>query len=209
MKKNWKSGFAGLMMSLLIILPSVSNGQSEKAVSRKYLKEIPRVQISNALQKYRMTAVYINRDLYGNFTGKQKVTGDYTRGLENGFVSWNNIFISGSNSFSEPFPAGKRQDYMENMKYIPSPKMLETQAFKDFPSNPETVFARNLIWDMGMIEDFAWNYSDSLKLNKIYVIPGIGGEFEMAEIGTYSHTSIQMCWTGISLMNDKLCAVIE
>jgi len=36
-----------------------------------------------------MTAVYTNRDLYGNFTGKTKVIGDYTSGFENGSVSWN------------------------------------------------------------------------------------------------------------------------
>ena len=68
-------------MSLLIIVLSVSNGQSEKAVIKKYLSELPAVPVSNSLTKYRMTAVYTNRDLYGNFTGKTKVTGDYTRGL--------------------------------------------------------------------------------------------------------------------------------
>ncbi|MEI6048542.1 MAG: hypothetical protein WCS03_06555 [Bacteroidota bacterium] len=209
MKKKLNTGITGLLISLLIFVPSVSNGQSEKAVVKKYLTELPRVQVSNKLQKYRMTAVYTNRDLYGNFTGKQKVTGEYTRGLENGFATWNNIFIAGSNSFSEPFPAGKRQDYMENIKYIPSSDMLNAKAFNDFPATTESVYAKNLIWDMMMIEDFAWEYSDSLKLNKNYIIPDINGEFEMADIGTYSHNSIQICWTGISLVNDKLCAVIE
>ena len=42
--------------------------------------------LTMSLQKYRMTAVYTNRDLYGNFTGKTKITGDYTMGLENGNV---------------------------------------------------------------------------------------------------------------------------
>ena len=46
--------------------------------------------------------------------------------------------------------------------------MLEADAFKNFPATPENVFARNLIWDMMSIERFAWNYSDSLKLNKPY-----------------------------------------
>jgi hypothetical protein len=209
MKKNFKQVFAGILINLLIILPSVSNGQGKKAIEKRYFREIPKVPVSTALQKYRMTAVYTNRDLYGNFSGKQKITGDYTRGLENGYVAWNNVFISGSNNFSEPFPEGKRQDYMENMKYIPSSKMLEQGAFTNFPKDPQSVFAKNLVWDMGMIEDFAWNYCDSLKLNKIYTIPGISGEFQMADIGTYSHNSIQICWTGISIVNDKICAVLE
>jgi hypothetical protein len=209
MNKYFNSGLAGFLISLLMISPSVVNGQSEKAVAKKYLSEIPRVQISNSLQKYRMTAVYTNMDQYGNFSGKQKITGEYTRGLENGFVTWNNVFISGVDNISGKFPEGIKQEYIEGFKYKPSARMLEAEAFVDFPKNPLSVFAKNLIWDMGMIEDFAWNYSDTLKLNKIYIIPGISGKFEMADVGTYFHNGIQICWTGISLVNNKLCAVIE
>jgi len=196
-------------VSLLIIVPSVSNGQSEKTVIKKYLRELTTVPVSNILQKYRMTAVYTNRDLYGNFKGKIKVTGDYTRGLENGFVRWNDVYISSSDQLSEPFPAATKQEYMENMKYVPSPEMLDIQAFKEFPAGPETVFSRNLIWDMMAIEGFAWDHTDSLELNVIYRIPVINGEFNMADIGTYSHAEIQLCWTGISAINDELFAVIE
>ena len=209
MKKNWNSGFSGLLITLLLIAPSASNGQTDKAVTKRYLTELPNVPVSTSLQKYRMTAVYTNRDLYGIFMNKTKITGDYTRGLENGFVTWNDIYISGSNNFSEPFADGRKQDYMENIKYIPSPKMLEAQAFKNFPSNTEAVFAKNLIWDMMAIEGFAWDYADSLKLNRIYRIPDIKGEFNMADIGTYFHTEIQVCWTGISEINGELCALIE
>ena len=208
-KKLTSDHLAGLLMILLIIVPSVSKGQSEKEVIQKYLRELTSVQISNKLQKYRMTAIYTNRDLYGSFTGKTKVTGEYTRGLENGMVSWNNVYISGSDNLSEPFPAGKKQEYIEDFKYVPSPKMLDAEAFKDFPAGPETVFARNLIWDMMAIEGFAWDYTDSLKLNHIYRIPEIKGEFSMADIGTYSHMEIQLCWTGISALNNKLCYILD
>lgn len=196
-------------MCLLMIIPSVSKGQSEKEVIGKYLRELAAVPVSNALQKYRMTAVYTNRDLYGNFMEKTKVSGDYTRGLENGLVQWNNVYISGSKNFQEPFPSGIKQEYIENLKYVPSSKMLDAEAFKNFPANPMSVLAKNLIWDMMTIEGFAWDYLDSLKLNRNYRIPDIMGEFAMADIGTYSHTEIQLCWTGISAMNDELCAVIE
>lgn len=210
MKKKLNSGFAGFLMSLLIILPSVSNGQSEKAVTKKYLRELPRVPVSNALQKYKMAGLYTNMDLYGNFTDKTKVIGDYTRGLENGFVTWNNIYISNSNNFSEPFPAGTKQEYMENIKYVPSPKMVEdAEAFKNFPSSPENIYARNLIWDMMSFEIFAWSYYDSLKLNEPYIIPDITGQFNIADIGKYSHNKIMLCWKGISEINDELCAIID
>jgi hypothetical protein len=209
MKKNWKSGFAGILMILLVIIPSVSKGQSEKTFIKKYLTTLPHIPVSQALQKYRMTAIYTNRDLYGMFTGKTKITGDYTRGFENNQVRWNNVLIAGSNSFEDAFPEGVKQEYIENMVYVPSSEMLKEEAFKNFPANPENVFARNLIWDMGMIEDFAWNYSDSLKLNRKLVLKDIHGEFDMADIGTYNQASIELCWTGISEFNNELCAVIE
>jgi hypothetical protein len=209
MKTNLRSGIRGIMVVAIIIIPGFLNGQNQKTIIKKYLTELPPSVLKNDLRKYRMTAVYTNRDLYGNFTGKTKVSGDYTWGLENGQVRWNNVLIAGSNKFGEPFPEGTKQDYMENIKYVPSPKMLDSETFKNFPNDLVSVFAKNLIWDMMTIEGFAWNYSDSLKLNKTYIIPDIKGEFTMADIGTYSHTSIQICWTGISVVNNKLCEVLE
>ena len=87
--------------------------------------------------------------------------------------------------------------------------MLQPSKFKDFPPNTETVYARNLIWDMMGIENFAWDFNDSLKLNKIYRITGPGNEFTMADIGSYSHAEIQLCWTGISEVKGVMCAIIE
>jgi hypothetical protein len=160
-------------------------------------------------QKFRMTAIYTNRDLYGNFTGKMKITGDYTSGLPGDSARWNNVFISSSNVFSAPFQAGIKQDYMENMKYVPSSRMLEKGSFKNFPAKTDAVFAKNLVWDMGMIEEFAWKYTDSLKLNKYFIIRPRESSFEMGGVGNYSHDNIQIRWTGISEMNDELCAIIE
>jgi hypothetical protein len=200
---------AGLLTSLLFSMPSFTQGQTEKAFIKKYLTKIPNVSVSNALSKYRMTAVYTNTDMYGNFMDKKKISGEYTRGLENGFAEWNNVFISSSSDFLKTFPAGTKQDYIEKFIYLPSSEMLSKDAFKGFPPTPESVFAKNLIWDMLMIENFAKDYSDSLRLNKTYIIPEISGAFEMENIGNYSQISIQICWTGVSVVNGKMCAVLE
>jgi hypothetical protein len=209
MKKKFNSGCAGLLISLLILVPSLANAQSERTIVKKYLSELPKGPKSKTLQKYRMTAIYTNRDLYGKFTGKTMVTGDYTRGLPGDSSMWKNVFISASNNFSEPFPAGKKQEYMENFRYIPSDKMMEASAFKDFPKSVENVFARNLIWDMMSFDIFSWKYYDSLKLNIPYIIPDIKAEFSMADIGTYSHNKIVLCWRGITEFDGALCAVID
>jgi hypothetical protein len=46
-------------------------------------------------------------------------------------------------------------------------------------------------------------------IKQVCRIPEIKGEFNMADIGTYSQPEIQLCWTGISTINDELCSVIE
>jgi hypothetical protein len=209
MKKIMNSGFKGILLILIIFIPFISAGQSSKAFVKKYLTQLPDVPVGKSLGKYRMTAVYINRDLYGNFTGKIQVSGDYTRGLPGDSVTWDNVLLSSSNSFKDPFPAGRKQLYMENIKYVPSSKILEESVFKNFTSNPENVYARNLMWDMFSLEIFAWNYYDSLNLNKPYIIPDIKGEFDMAEIGKYSHDKVVVYWRGVSEIRGELCAVLD
>lgn len=210
MKTSFTSYYSGLLISLFLIFPSVMKGQSEKSVGKKYLSELPKIQLSKTPQKYRMTAVYTNMDLYGKFSGKIRVLGDYTRGLDNGMAMWNNVSISNSGNADEPFAEGTKQEYMENFKYLPSDKMVtDKDVFKNFPSSLENIYSRNLIWDMMSFEIFAWNYYDSLKLNKTYIIPDINGKFEMSDIGSYSHKNVTLTWTGISAVAGELCAIIE
>jgi len=38
---------AGLLTSLLVFMPSVLQGQSEKAFTRKYLSELPKIDLSS------------------------------------------------------------------------------------------------------------------------------------------------------------------
>ena len=210
MKTSIASYYSGLLICLFLISHSASNGQSEKSVGKKYLSELPKIQLSKTSQKYRMTAVYTNMDLYGKFSGKIRVMGDYTRGLDNGMAMWNNVSISNSGNADEPFEEGAKQEYMENFKYLPSDKMVtDKDAFKNFPSSLDNIYSRNLIWDMMSFEIFAWNYYDSLKLNRTYIIPDINGKFEMSDIGSYSHKNVTLTWTGISAVDGELCAIIE
>ena len=191
-----------------IVFSVVCHGQNSENAFNIHMYALPSGRPDNDPAKYRMTAEYINRDLYGNFTGKSKVTGDYTRGLDGGYVSWNNVYISNATGYLDPFPAGVKQEYMENMKFIPSKEMLHENAFIDFPSSPDNVLARNLIWDMMAFEGFSWGYSDSLEINKPFISKN-EEEFDMAEIGKYNHKKIILCWQGISEINNEVCAVID
>jgi len=209
MKRNFILVNACLTAMLLAATNSVTLGQSENEVIKKYLTELPDISVNVSPQKYRMTAIYINRDLYGNFTGKNKVSGDYTRGLKGDSCMWNNVYHSNSNKLEESFSEGSRQNYIEGFKYLSSPDMLKAESLKGFPSSPEAVLSKNLIWDMMGIESFAFNHHDSLKLNEAYDIPDSGNQFDMADVGSYAHSGISLCWTGISAINGSLSAVIE
>lgn len=190
-----------------VLFTETCNGQNFK----RYFTSLPSGKPDNdgKLNKYLMTATYVNRDLDGNFTGKTLVSGEYTRGYKDGHVEWKNVYLANSDNYSEPFPRGTKQEFMENFRYIPSEKMLTSEAFKDFPATPENVFIRNLIWDMYTFDIYAWDYSDSLRLNKPFVPSEMGFQFDMAEIGKYTHNKIVLCWNGISIINGEICSVIE
>lgn len=85
-------------------------------------------------------------------------------------------------SFNDPaqsYGEGERQDYMVNFRYIPSSDMLEESFYREF--NNDNVYVRNLIWDMMAIKEYAWEYYDSLQLNKTHVVQDIGGSFDMVD----------------------------
>ncbi len=209
MKNHVRLNSIRLMFFLFIIVPLLSNAQNKKSFIDEYLTNISINSVDKGQQRYRMTAIYTNRDLYGNFIDKTKITGDYTRGLENEKVKWNNVYVSGSRNIDAPFDPQSKQEYMENMTYVPSAKMLDAASYTNFPPTTESVFSRNLIWDTMAIEGFAWDHLDSLKLNRTYRIPNMKGEFDMADIGSYEHAEILLNWTGITAINEELYAVIE
>lgn len=193
---------------LIIFSGSLFSQKTRKV--KKYLESLPNIELEEkSPQRYLMTAEYFNKDIYGNFRSKIKVTGEYTRGLEDNHVRWNNVYISHTKKQTQPYSNSDKQDYMENFTYMPSLDFLEESFFESFDKNNNNVFARNLIWDMSAIELFAWNYYDSMQLNQTFLVSEIQGSFDMADIGTYDHTKIELNWVGIAKMNNKLCAIIE
>lgn len=183
----------------------------QEKIVNQYLKGLPKdLKLDNKTpQRYLMTADYYNRDIYGDFQSKTRAVGEYTRGLKNGLVKWNNVYISNSSILEEAFPKGEKQEYMENMKYMPSGKMLEKSFFEKFPAGPNSMFAKNLIWDMMCIEEIAWKYFNSLKLNQDYVADDLNQEINLAGSGSYYTKNAKICWIGITKMNNEICAIID
>jgi hypothetical protein len=198
-----------IVLTASLIYSSGLSGQNKISIE-KYLKGLPEdlELVEKSPQKYLMTAEYFNKDIYGNFSNKIKVTGEYMRGYKDKHVIWNNVYNSQSNSQTGPYNDKDRQDYMENFSYIPSQNILQESFFESFDNNPENIFVRTLIWDMYAIEIYAWDYFDSLYQNKTYLITDKGAT-DIAGIGIYDQRKIELNWIGISLMNNSICAIIE
>jgi hypothetical protein len=215
MKNTTQTQFNGTIRWILVVLSVIMfcwlevSGQPTHQDLKNYLEGFPDnlVLREDVSQRYHIVTDYFNKDIYGNFMNKMRVSGDYTRGLEGGKVKWNNVYVANANQLDQSFPQGEKQEFMENFTYIPSEKMMLESSFENFPQ--QLVHLKNLVWDMMGIEAFAWVYLDSLKLNQSISASIINGQVEMDGIGVFENRDIQLRWTGISEMNQEICAVIE
>jgi len=196
-------------MLIIFMVSKVHSTVAQQDVVAKYLNVLPKdlkLEEQNP-QKYKITADYFNGDIFGNFMNKTRVSGDYTRGFKDGTVKWNNVKIANGHVREGLFENAVSQDYMENFTYAPSDKMLEAASFSSFP--PNSFHTKNLVWDMLAIETFAWVYFDSLEINRTFRPGNLKEEIPLAGEGTFKNRDIQLKWTGISQMNEEVCALIE
>lgn len=155
-------------------------------------------------QHYVFTCDYLNFDLDGNMTSKQRVAGVYTCGLPGGKVRWNEVRIATATNADQAFPEGELQNYMENFSYDPSSAdQFKASFFAGFPDQMQT---KTLVWDVGMFEHFARKYFEKLKLNQPYVLGSSDISFPG---GNFSNRRPALTWVGVSKMNGKACAVIQ
>jgi hypothetical protein len=156
---------------------------------------------------YRFTVDYDTANATGDVVHRQRITGDYTRGLANGDVVWKNVGEAQADSATAPFPPAQKQDFIEGFHYpAGSPDTLKPDFFKSFP--PSSVFERNLIWDTSMIESFGQSFFDKLKLNVPLHI-STNQDVIMPDVGTFHSRDTVLEWVGRSERNGQDCAVID
>ena len=64
MKKKKILCFTGLLTGILLIVTFVTNAQTDKAFIKKHLEKLPTVQATVQPQRYRLSAVYTNQDIF-------------------------------------------------------------------------------------------------------------------------------------------------
>jgi hypothetical protein len=143
------------------------------------------LELKDELQKYVVTTDHFNTDIFANFFNKMRVKGEYTRGLENGKVKWNNCSVAMSMSRDAEFPTGSPISYMEDFSYLVTADMLNPENFTSFTEN--SAFAKNLIWDMMGIEGLAWVNFNDLELNKPFKATFFNGKMDLAGMGSFEN----------------------
>lgn len=143
----------------------------------------------------------------GDIFQRQRVAGEYIRGLPAGQVMWKDVTLASVDDATSALGPAHKLDFMEGFRYRDNlGSTFAPDFFKGFPAT--AVMERNLIWDTGMIEIFGQEYFSSLKLNEPYhaisdqsvKIPGIG---------TFRNRDVTLEWVGYSQKNHELCALIE
>src|SRR5712671_689110 len=66
---------------------------------------------------YRFTVDYTTASNKGEILRRQRLTGDYTRGLAGGDVVWKNVAQADADGATTPFPSAQKRDFMEGFRY--------------------------------------------------------------------------------------------
>jgi hypothetical protein len=156
---------------------------------------------------YRFVVDYNTANTKGELMFRQRLTGEYTRGLPSGEVMWNNVTETAVTGTTASLPAPQKRGFMEGFRYHND--MLSTMKpdfFKGFP--PTAVVERNLVWDTGLIEMFGQNFFDHLKLNEPYHVIS-NQDLKIPDVGTFQNRDVVLEWVGRSQRNGQDCALIK
>lgn len=195
-----------MILAAALIFGVATSGQ--KKIDSNVFETLPKnLVLKDEVQKYQVITDHINGDIFGHFFNKMRIKGEYTRGLPDGKVKWNNVTVATSTQPDGDFPEGEPLIYMEDFSYKPSEEMLKPEAFSSFGAY--SAYAKNLVWDMMGVEGFAWSYWDSLRLNQPFAATNFNGKLDLAGQGSFENKNVVLTWTGVSKRNNELCATIE
>jgi hypothetical protein len=161
----------------------------------------------NVPRTYRFLVDYNTANTKGEVVFRQRLSGEYTRGLPAGEAMWKNVSQADAAGATAPFSAPQKRDFMEGFSYRNDlQSTMKPEFFKGFP--PTAVMERNLVWDTGMIEMFGQNFFDHLNLNEPFQVIS-NQDVNMPDVGTFKNHNLVLEWIGNSQRNGRDCAVIK
>jgi hypothetical protein len=155
---------------------------------------------------YVFNVEYSNANTRGEIVTRQRLIGEYTRGLPDHQVAWSHVTLEEASGPSGPYGAPKKREFLEGFHYRNDLGItLQPDFFKTFP--PDAVIDRNLIWDTGMIELYGQTQFEHLQLNVPFSYIS-NDNTKMPELGTFNNRNVVLEWVGNSQRNGQPCAVI-
>lgn len=156
---------------------------------------------------YRFVVDYNMANSRGEMTSRQRLAGEYTRGLAGGEVMWKNVTHENASGATDPFAPPQKQEFMEGFRYRNDLGItMAPDFFKGFP--PTAMMERNLVWDTGMIEMFGQDFFDRLKLNQPHHIFS-DQNTKIPGVGSFQNHDVVLEWIGRSKRNGQECALIR
>jgi hypothetical protein len=196
-----------LLVVLGLALPASNGARAQSSAAATWSLPRNKAVSDTGPRAYRFTVDYQTADPQGAIVHRQRISGEYTRGLAGGEVEWKNVAQSEAEGSSGPFGAAQRRDFMEGLRYRNDLNVtMQPEFFKEFPAT--AVFERNLVWDTGMIELFGQGFFDKLKLNEPYHAFS-DQEVKLPGMGSFHNRDVILEWVGRSRRNGQDCAVID
>src|SRR5271154_1726537 len=88
----------------------------------------------NGPRTYRFTVVYNTANRTGEIVHRQRLTGEYTRGLAGGEVIWKNVIQAEADGPTGEYGPGQKRDFMEGFRYRNDlAATMQPDFFKTFP----------------------------------------------------------------------------
>jgi hypothetical protein len=201
--------FAALLILMMTIVPRSLLAQASKSEGAFASLKLPNgLEVKDSGPRtYRFVVDYHNANSRGEVFLRQRLVGEYTRGLPGGEAAWKNVTEATAQGATAPYGEPQKREFMEGFRYHNDiASTFAPDFFKAFP--PMAFMERNLVWDTGMIEMFGQNYFDQLKLNQPY--HAIRNEdAKIPGAGTFTNRDVVLQWIGQSWRNGQECAVIQ
>ncbi len=208
----------GMIMGIVIFLsthvcaqslPKNASSASATSHAAQQTWELPQSTTvkDTGTRTYRCTIVYNSTNMRGEMLRRQRFTADYTRGLSDSKVRWDNVTEEDADGATAPYGPPQPREFMDGFSYANN--MTDTfkpDFFKGFP--PTAVLERNLVWDVGMFETFGHDHLSQLKLNEPYS-SGYEAAMKLPGEGTFRNRKIILEYIGRSERNGQDCALIS
>jgi len=201
--------FAVLFILMMTIHPGSLLAQEPSARLSVATSRLPKgLKVTDlGPRPYRFRVDYHNANSRGEIFQRQRLIGEYTRGLPGGEVAWKNVTEASAQGETAPFGEPQKREFMEGFRYRDDVGgTFAPEFFKGFPAT--AFMERNLVWDTGMIEMFGQNYFEKLQLNEPYHAIS-NTDLQIPGAGRFTNRDVVLKWIGQSRRNGQECALIQ